>query len=195
MKLAIFDFDKTITSKDSLIDFIYHVAGPLKLLKGVLFLAPSLILFTLGFIESDKIKEIVLSYFFKNWEQVKFTSAVSHYSKEYLPAIIRKSALERLHWHQNQSHQIVIVSASIDSYLIDWCRKINAHLLATAVEFKEGKLTGKLATPNCKGQEKIRRLQQHYDLKEFEYIYAYGDSHSDLVLKRIANEFHYRSFH
>jgi phosphatidylglycerophosphatase C len=194
MNLAIFDFDKTVTRKDSLIDFIYHVVGPLKFFAGTLRLAPLLIAHSLGLIKSDKTKEMVLSHFFKGWEQEKFTTAASHYSKEYLPAIVRGSAMDKIHWHLAQGHKIVIVSASLEIYLNDWCRHNNAELLATELEFKEGKFSGKLGSPNCKGQEKIHRLQQHYDLKKFDHIYAYGDSHSDLALKNISNEFHFRSF-
>jgi len=194
MNLAIFDFDNTITCKDSLIDFIYYTVGPLRFFEGVLCLTPLLIFHKLGLIANDKIKETALSHFFKNWEQERFATSVSLYSQKYLPAIIRESALQKIHWHQNQGHKIVIVSASLENYLIGWCRHINAELLATGLEFKEGRFSGKLATPNCYGQEKIRRLQQHYDLKKFDYIYAYGDSQSDLVLKSIANEFHFRIF-
>jgi len=195
MRLAIFDFDKTITTRDSLIDFLYHAMGPLKFFIGALYLSPLLILHKTGFIRNDKTKEMVLGYFFKGCQQEKFQNLASLYSQHHLPAIIRGSALEKIRWHQAQGHQIVIVSASLDNYLTGFCRGINADLLATALEFKEGRFSGKLATANCYGQEKVRRLQEHYDLKKFDHIYAYGDSPSDLALKSIAHEFHYRSFH
>jgi HAD superfamily hydrolase (TIGR01490 family) len=194
MNLAIFDFDNTITCKDSLIDFIYHTVGPLRFWGGFLCLSPLLTLYQLGLVNSGKTKEMVLNHFFKNYTKEKFTTIASLYSQNHLPAIIRESALQRIHWHQNQGHQIVIVSASPENYLTGWCQHIDARLLATQLEFKEGKFSGKLKGLNCKAQEKIRRLEEHYDLKKFEYIYAYGDNKSDLVQKSIANEFHYRSF-
>jgi phosphatidylglycerophosphatase C len=194
MRLAIFDFDHTITRKDSLIDFIYHTAGPLQFTIGAFYLSPLLILHKLNVVSAGKTKEIVLNHFFNNYSQEKFTGLASLYSEQHLPAIVRESALQKIHWHQDQGHKIVVVSASLENYLLGFCRHINADLLATELEFKEGLFTGKLKTPNCKGQEKIRRLQEHYDLKKFEYIYAYGDSPSDSTQKSIANEFHYRSF-
>jgi len=194
MILAIFDFDKTITSKDSLIDFLYHAMGPLRFFMGALYLSPLLILHKSGFIRNDKTKEKVLSYFFKGLEKEKFQNLATVYSQKDLPAIVRSSALEKIRWHQAQGHKIVIVSASLDNYLLGWCQGIKADLLATSLEFKDGRFTGKLATPNCYGPEKVRRLQERYDLKKFDHIYAYGDSPSDLVLKSIANEFHFRSF-
>jgi phosphatidylglycerophosphatase C len=194
MKLAIFDFDNTITRQDSLIDFIYHAIGPVRFLSSSIYLSPLLIGHQLGLISSARTKEIVLSHFFKDWKQDKLNSIASRYSRDILPLIVRASALQKLHWHQSQNHKIVIVSASLEIYLMDWCQSINAELLATGLDFKEGRFTGKLSTPNCKGPEKLRRIQEHYDLKAFEYIYAYGDSPSDLVQKNIANEFHYRSF-
>lgn len=194
MSLAIFDFDNTISGRDSLIDFIFHTAGPLKLITGPVYLSCLLILHQLGLINSEKTKEIVLSYFFKGWGQKKLNKSASLYAQKYLPAIVRASAMQKIRWHQAQGHKIVIVSASLEIYLAGFCRDINADLLATGLEFREGKFTGKLNTPNCKGQEKVRRIQQHYDLKNFDRIYAYGDSPADLALKSIADEFHYRSF-
>ena len=194
MTLAIFDFDKTISRSDSLIDFIYHAVGPLWFTARFLCLSPILILHLSGFIPNDRTKEIVLSFFFKNWDKPKFNAMALLYSQKHLPKIVRKKALEKIQWHQSQGHQIVVVSASLENYLNGWCRQIKADLLATELEFKDGRFTGKLKSPNCKGQEKIRRLQAHYDLKKFSYIYAYGDSPSDLALKTMANEFHYRSF-
>ena len=46
MNLALFDFDGTITNRDSFIDFIKFAKGNLKFFQGFMILSPILILYT-----------------------------------------------------------------------------------------------------------------------------------------------------
>ena len=70
-----------------------------------------------------------------------------------------------------------------------------ADRLAEAfAEYLHEKVTGRLEGRNCHGEEKVRRLREHYNLASMEYIYAYGDSEGDRPLQAVAHEFHYRSF-
>lgn len=190
--LALFDFDNTITLKDSFTDFTVYAVGQKKFLLGLCFLSPLLIAYKLGFIKNYKAKEIVFRYFFEGWDIEQFEGMASEYSKGRLPAIIRKNAMERISWHKSQGHRIIIVSASIDAWLKDWCRLHNLELLATNFEVKMNRLTGKLLTRNCYGEEKVRRLKEKYPLEDFDYIYAYGDSTGDKEMLLIANEKYYR---
>ena len=109
-------------------------------------------------------------------------------------ASLRPAALEKLNWHKKEGHTIVIVSASFEEYLKFWCKQEGIALLATTIEVKDGKFTGKFASPNCYGDEKIRRIKQTYNLQDFSHITAYGDTKGDLPLKEIAHEFHYKPF-
>ena len=72
MKLAIFDFDGTITTDDSLIKFIRFVIGDAKTLWGMILLSPMLITYKLKFIPNYKAKQIMLSYFFKGMDEQQF---------------------------------------------------------------------------------------------------------------------------
>ena len=195
MKLAIFDFDGTITTKDSFIEFIYYAVGPARFLLGFTYLAPVLILYFLKVLPNWKAKEISLTYFFNNWPVDQFQKIADDYSKNKISSIVKKSALEKIQWHKAQGHTVVVVSASPENYLSSWCQTYDIALIATRLESKDGKLTGKLATANCYGQEKIKRLKERYRLEDFEFIYAYGDSTGDKALKDIAQEFHFRTFH
>jgi phosphatidylglycerophosphatase C len=194
MQLALFDFDGTITRKDSLLDFIYYAVGPFNSWAGFLYLIPCLMAFKLGVLPNDKTKAIVLSYFFKGWDEQRFQQIAQNYSLTQIDLIVRESARQKIQWHQQQGHKIIIITASLEHYLQDWCSLLKIELIGTRLEFKEGKYTGKLATPNCHGPEKVHRLRQIYDLRDFEHIYAYGDSSGDYALKTIANEFYFRVF-
>lgn len=195
--LAIFDFDGTITrnsKKDGLIDFILYAVGPIHFVFGLLCLVPIFFLYMIRILNTDLTKEIVLCFFFKDWSQNKFKEIASCYSRERLPLFLRKEAMEKIGWHKNQHHTIVVATASPEIYLKDWCDSQGLDLVGTQLEFKDGKLTGKLLSKNCKGKEKVNRIRQKYNLSSFDQIYAYGDSPADLVLKEIAHQFFYRSF-
>ena len=194
MRLAIFDFDGTVTTRNSFADFILQTHGIAGALWGLLALSPTLMAYTLGFIPNWKAKQKVFAYFYKGWEKGRFEAAAGEYARKKLSTIMRPVALQRVEWHKDQGHRIVIVSASFEDYLKPWCDAHKVDLLATQLEIKEGRLTGEFASGNCYGEEKLDRLKQAYNLRDFEFIYAYGDSRGDKALAKIANEFHFKPF-
>lgn len=58
-QLALFDFDGTITTDDSLIKFIRFVVGDAKTLWGMLLLSPMLIIYKLKLISNYKAKQMM----------------------------------------------------------------------------------------------------------------------------------------
>lgn len=194
MKLAIFDFDGTITTRDSFTDFIFYCHGAPKTVLGMLTLTPVLILYVLKLWPNWKAKQKVFARFYQGWEETVFNATAARYADEKLSTLLRPAAMERLKWHKEQGHKIVIVSASFEAYLKPWCERHGFDLLGTLVEVIEGRITGQFASKNCHGVEKIERLKACYQLEDFEYIYAYGDSRGDLPLATIANDFQYKPF-
>jgi len=188
MKLALFDFDGTITRKDSFLDFIIHVVGARRFLTGLLVLSPFIIAYKLKIISNSKAKEFVLGFFFRGWDANRFKNAAYNYSRDKLPRIVRKTAMKRLNWHKQEGHKVVIVSASIDDVLRNWCDMNEVDLIATQIEVRDGKLTGKFLSKNCYGPEKVSRLKERFNLTECEYIYAYGDSRGDREMLALADE-------
>jgi phosphatidylglycerophosphatase C len=194
MKLAIFDFDGTMTSKDSFLSFIRFAVGLNRMLFGFVYLLPVLLLYKLKWMPNDRAKEKVMTFFFKGWEQGRFQRAADNFSQTRLSGLIRPSALAKLNEHKRLGHEVVVATASIEDYLRGWCERQGVKLLATKLEVKEGYLTGKLGSPNCYGEEKVRRIKETYQLDRLEYIYVYGDSLGDRALEKIANDFFFRSF-
>jgi HAD superfamily hydrolase (TIGR01490 family) len=116
----------------------------------------------------------------------------SKYSREELPKIVRKIARERIEWHKQRGDTVVIVSASIDLWLKDWCKAQQVDLIATTLEVKDGRISGRFLTKNCNGREKVRRIEERFNLSDFDYTYAYGDRPGDRPMLAIANERYYR---
>jgi len=193
-KLALFDFDGTITDSDSLIGFIRFVVGDIKFLRGLVSLSPMLIKYKLGFISNDKAKEHMLTYFFRGIDTKTFNQYAKEFSLTYIDKILRTEAMDKITWHQSLGHDIVIVSASMRCWLHPWCDRHKMQLISTELEVVDNKITGKFGTKNCYGVEKERRVKALYDLESYEYIYAYGDSKGDKELLSLGDESHYKPF-
>ena len=195
MQIALFDFDGTITTKDSLVDFIQFALGKPAYYFGLLSISPMLTAYKLKLIPNYIAKEKLITHFFKNWDANRFQKLADQYSIEQIDKITRPKAMEKIAWHQQQGHKVVIVSASIECWLKKWCQSNNIDLISTRLESINGKLTGKLATKNCHGIEKVNRIKEQYDLNEFDYIYAYGDSASDKEMLELSDQSYYKIFH
>ena len=72
--------------------------------------------------------------------------------------------------------------------------KHNLDLIATKLEIRNGTVTGKFLSKNCYGIEKAHRVQEQYNLNDYDHIYAYGDSRGDKELLGLADESFYKPF-
>ena len=192
MRLALFDFDGTISHKDSFLDFLIYAFGFPRLVLALFINSPTLILYMTGIIPNGKAKEKIFRYFFKGHNKNDFEATASDYAKERLPFIIRDTSLKKIEWHLSESHRVVVVTASAEEWLRSWCNEYNLDLIATKLEFAGNTLTGNIYGKNCHGEEKVRRIKERYPLDEYDYIYAYGDSKGDLDMMALADEKYYR---
>lgn len=194
MQLALFDFDGTITTHDSLIKFIRFAVGDVKFVWGMMLLFPVLVAYKLKIIPNYKAKQYTLSYFFKGMDEQLFKTVAKEYSLKHIDTILRPKAMEKITWHKERGDTVVIVSASMRCWLAPWCKKHNLDLISTELEIIDNKLTGNFSTKNCHGKEKENRVKEVYDLHTYDYIYTYGDSSGDRELLALANESFYKPF-
>jgi len=173
MNLALFDFDGTITTKDSLEEFIIFAKGASRYYAGLLYLSPMLLLYKLHIIPNGRAKELFLAHFFKGTSQKEFETLGEHYALNEIDKIVRPQAKKAILQHQQNGDTVVIVSASVDLWLKVWCQKSNIALISTELEFKNGMFTGRFKGEN---------------------IYAYGDSEGDRELLALANKSFYKPF-
>ena len=194
MKIALFDFDGTITTEDTLFKFIKFVVGDLQMVLGLIYLLPMLVAYKLKLIPNYRAKEMMLAYFFKGMDKQKFMNFAKEFSLNYIDTIVRPGAMEKIAWHKKQGHKVVIVSASIECWLKPWCDKNGLDLLSTKLQMNERTVSGKFLTKNCHGIEKVNRVTKKYSSSEYEYAYAYGDSSGDKELLELANKSFYKPF-
>ncbi|MBO9731181.1 MAG: HAD-IB family hydrolase [Chitinophaga sp.] len=194
MTIAFFDFDGTITNRDTLWEIIRFHRGRAAMYAGIVQLLPALLQFKLKMIPAQAMKEEVLGYFFREMPASEFTSGCDKFCRERLPLLIRPLALAAIRKHQQQGHHVVVVTASAQDWVAPWCRKENIVCLGTRLEVKDKLMTGKIQDINCNGEEKVRRIRQAYRLENFSEIYAYGDSEGDRPMLALAKHAHFKPF-
>ncbi|MDU1905121.1 MAG: HAD family hydrolase [Dysgonomonas sp.] len=186
--IAAFDFDGTITTKDTLFDFIRFYVGKKKLILGLVTLSPILILYRIGVIKNYVAKQKMFSYFFKGESINDFDTKGQKYASR-IEEIIKSSVIEKIRSHQNQNHKVIIISASISTWIKPWASKnMNIEeVIGTEIEVENGILTGRFKSKNCYGQEKVNRLLCLYPNRDDYTLYAYGDSPGDKQLLELAD--------
>ena len=194
MNIAFFDFDGTISRRDSMFDFIYFSCSRTSFFFKIVYLLPLLIFTKVKLFPNNKAKEILLSSFFRGYSYERFVKLTNLYSLRELHKIIRLNALKRIKWHQKRGDKVVVVSASIDLWLLPWCEKHNVDLLATKLEVINNLITGNLLNKNCYGLEKVRQIKSNYKLSLYKKIYAYGDSVGDKEMLELADEKYFKFF-
>lgn len=191
---AFFDFDGTITTKDTLFEIIRFQKGSAALYGGLLILSPLLVLFKLKMITNQRMKEIVLRFFFKNDSLPVFQQLCDDFCRHRLPSLLRPKALNAIAWHQAEGHTVYIVTASAENWVEPWSRTLGIPCLGSKLEVKDGRISGLLDGKNCNGDEKVCRIREAVHLTTFETIYAYGDSSGDKEMLALAQHKGFRAF-
>ena len=188
--IAFFDFDGTISYKDSFLEFFKFTHSKSALRKCIFWNSPYVVLFYLKLYPNYRLKERFFSYFYKGANAQEIKSLGCEFSQLELPKICYESAWEILNWHKEQQHEIYILTASSDIWLSQWCETHEFVLISTNFEEKNGKFTGKINGKNCYGKEKANRIEKVLATKNDATTYGYGDSKSDrYYLQQM--DFHY----
>jgi len=194
--VAAFDFDGTLTQRDTMFPFLLHVAGWGAFVRQVSLLAPTLAGYGLGIVRNDIAKERVFTRFLSGMDLIELQRKAEQFSVQKLPGLLRAEAMQRLAWHKKQGHRCVVISASLELYVRPWALATGFDdVLATRLETQEqNRITGKLSGENCFGSEKVRRLEVLLGPRSDYTLYAYGDSRGDRELLSGADHAYYRQF-
>lgn len=186
-KVYAFDFDGTLTTRDTLIAFIRYACGTPRFLFGFLLHAPLLVLMKLRLYSNGKAKQRVFSWFFKGMTIETFDALCQDFARTHRH-LLRPDTVRILEQALTERAEVLIVSASIDNWVQPFFPSVT--ILGTQVEVIDGRLTGRFLTPNCYGQEKVRRILALYPDRSAYHLTAFGDSRGDRELLTFADEAH-----
>jgi HAD superfamily hydrolase (TIGR01490 family) len=192
--IAFFDFDGTITTKDTMLEFARYCHGFTRYSIGICLISPWLIAMKFGLISKSRAKENFLTYFFGRMEVEEFNTSCLAFTAAVVPRLVKQDALLAIKKHMQDNTDIVIVSASAENWVAPWCRQNNLQYICTRLEIKGQKITGKLLGQNCNGPEKVSRIKEKFELADYKNIYCYGDSKGDKQMLQLATHPAYRVF-
>jgi len=190
--LVLFDFDGTLTRKDTLFAFIRYYHGTVRFVLGFAWLSPVMALYMAKLIRNDRAKEIVLKHFFGNVPVATLKAKGIAFATHVIPTLLREQGLALLKDYKQKQYDIAVVSASPEDWVGPWCAQWQIRCLATQLETDNDRLTGNIKGQNCFGEEKARRIREAYNLAHYERIIAYGDSRGDREMLALATDPHYR---
>ena len=182
-----FDFDGTLTTRDTLIAFIRYACGTPRFLFGFLLHAPLLVLMKLRLYSNGKAKQRVFSWFFKGMTIETFDALCQDFARTHRH-LLRPDTVRILEQALTERAEVLIVSASVDNWVQPFFPSVT--ILGTQVEVIDGRLTGRFLTPNCYGQEKVRRILALHPDRSAYHLTAYGDSRGDRELLAFADDAH-----
>ena len=186
-QLFAFDFDGTLTTRDTLIAFIRYACGTPRFLLGFLLHAPLLVLMKLRLYSNGKAKQRLFSWFFRGMPIETFDALCQSFASTHRH-LLRPETVRLLQQALSEGSEVLVVSASIDNWVQPFFPTVT--VLGTQIEVIDGRLTGRFLTPNCYGQEKVRRIVALHPDRSAYRLTAYGDSRGDRELLAFADEAH-----
>ena len=186
-QLFAFDFDGTLTTRDTLIAFIRYACGTPRFLLGFLLHAPLLVLMKLRLYSNGKAKQRLFSWFFRGMPIETFDALCQSFASTHRH-LLRPETVRLLQQALSEGSEVLVVSASIDNWVQPFFPAVT--VLGTQIEVIDGRLSGRFLTPNCYGQEKVRRIFALHPDRSAYRLTAYGDSRGDRELLAFADEAH-----
>ena len=190
-KIYAFDFDGTITTKDTLIEFIRYAKGSMALGLGFMRYAHLLVLMKIGLYPNYKAKQKVFAHFFKDTTLDDFNALCKAFAAS-SSHLLRPNAIEAINHAIKEGSEVLIVSASIDNWVQPFFPQVK--VVGTQIEVIDGKLTGLFLSKNCYGQEKVNRILSLYPNRQDYHLTAYGDSRGDKEMLAFADESYFKPF-
>lgn len=189
-----FDFDGTLTVRDSFMAFLAFRAGPIGYAAALFRLAPAAAAY-LFHRDRQKLKQAATRVFLKGLSAEALDESAERFASQWVSRLLRPDAAQTwLEW-KTRGAVMVIVTASPEPTVAPFARRLGADvLIGTQLAMDaDGRVTGEFATPNCRRAEKVRRLKAWFG-DELTLAAAYGDTSGDHEMLAMAQTQGYRVF-
>ncbi|HEX4217916.1 MAG TPA: HAD-IB family hydrolase [Acidimicrobiales bacterium] len=189
--IAAFDFDGTLTTGGSVVPFLVAVSDRSTVVSAIAALWPRLLRGALaGGSAADQIKEELFARVLAGVSVEHLNSVSAAFAPDHLARHLRADLHRRFDWHRGRGDRVAIVSASPECYVREVGIRLGADtVIATRLEVApNGSLTGRYQGKNCRGEEKLRRLQAWIGQRGHDQrLWAYGNSRGDLRMLSAAD--------
>jgi phosphatidylglycerophosphatase C len=195
-RVAAFDFDGTLSRRDTLVPFLALAGGRTRFAQACARLGLLGARRKVPTRDRDRVKEELIRLLFAGRSEDELRHLGEQYSRDLLADQLRPEVLQRLEQHLESQHEAVFVSASLVYYLEPLAERLGVHhVIAVEPAVVDGRLTGELAHPNVRAEQKAVRLREWLasgdgpggGAANGTEIWAYGNSSGDHALLEMAN--------
>ncbi len=186
--LAVFDLDGTLTRNDTLLPYVlgYLRRHPWRIVRLPAMLLPA-VRFLFDF-DRGAIKGSFIHVTLGGAPR----SSLQQWSEQFVRRLLQRGlhaeARPTLERHRRAGERLLLMSASTDLYVPQICAALGFDdCLCTQLRWREDdRLDGRLASANCRGEEKRRLLAALLERDGSSAVSAYGNSRGDLAHMRLA---------
>lgn len=192
-KLYCFDFDGTLTRKDTMFAFLKYYQ-PRQYYFQFLKFTPLFILVKLKLADAAKVKQGFISAFLKGKKEEELRRKAQSFFEEKHSELLRPEAVKFINQLDLEHNKGLLVTASLDIWAKPFAHHFNLQLVATRAGFFNGKYAGTFIGENCNGPEKVNRILKEIQEEKFDKTIAFGDTSGDEPMLSWADESYYRYF-
>ncbi len=192
--IVAFDFDGTLTVRDSYTAFLRWRAGPLRYAAALASLTPDLLAY-LAHRDRGRLKAALTRRLLRGAAREAIAADADRFATETFERLMRPDALAAWRTHGEAGDMRVIVTASPEEVVAPFARRLGAErLIGTRLAFDTaGRATGGFDGANCRGPEKVARLEDAFGSGQ-RLAAAYGDTSGDREMLAIAERPGFRVF-
>lgn len=187
MKTVIFDFDGTLTKRDTLRPFGHYLASKRKRYCPLILLYLGLIAYRFKIISDKCLKQLFLKLFIKDETAGRIHQLVNEFLDHTIPALLNEPVYAHLRRHLDHGDKVYIASANFDFFLEPLREKWHlSGLICTKTESDEHGYTGKIIGACCKKNDKLVKLLSVFGADNLKTFIAYGDKEDEPLLTYVA---------
>lgn len=192
--IVAFDFDGTLTIKDSFTAFLKWRTPPGRWVLGGLRLVPA----ALGYLvhrDRSRIKAAAVREYLRGVTRERLEADARRFAELYSRSLLRPDAVMAWKRWRDEGVRLVIVTASPELVVAPFARGLGADgLIGTSLAFDDqDRVIGTFASPNCRGPEKVARLKAQFG-PDLRVRAAYGDTTGDTEMLALAQEPYFQVF-
>lgn len=192
--LVAFDFDGTLTTRDSFKAFLAWRAGAGRFVAGGLTMAPEIITYPFRH-DAKRLKEAAARAFLRGASRNEIEADARRFAETQGRRLLRPDAMRAWRRWGERGARLLIVTATPETIVAPFARALAAdRLIASRLEFDDNdRATGRLEGENCRGAEKVRRLRAEFG-DDVTLAAAYGDTEPDKFMLSLAEEQGFKVF-
>ncbi|WJV55931.1 HAD family hydrolase [Prodigiosinella aquatilis] len=193
--LSVFDFDGTLTRRDSFVPFLRFAFGNRVFAWRLIRLILPAMKYIGRQLTRDELKDALIHTFLSGVEATWVEQKAAEFCDRYWIRLMRPSGLIAVATQINAGAVVTICSASPAIVLKPFAARLGIRLIGTNLDMKDGVLTGRISGQNCRCAQKVKRLEAEYGPLSAYHLRAWGDTRGDYEMLAAAQEPYWRHFH